>query len=380
MSSKNKENPRKFLITERSMNHLLRPVYLRKASFPCLYRVENLGEGVEIGINQSWTPSNHLVIDFISQEFYDRAYNQVRKNKTSWKNEISLKYLLQTRIFLRYAKIRDIIDDNQKQYLDKYKTLLVLERQIENYENQNEISLHGDKDESLNDLLQKRYELNEQLQCANIDLEMVKEIARFESQQGFTIKIQLSKLYKRYKTYFIQRRKEYFKKLLVQTSQVVFKIQYPLRVPIYTTVTKKGEQSQIIENVKLENVKIGRNRLFEVAIDGDTANITFNTFLGYVFLNNITTLNTDWLEERFLELHGYAAAIYRRFFVTRPGNKVDELELKTIVDHFDFMRNSGYPKIIERSFEEIKNAGLISAFEFKNTKGKFSKGWIAIKK
>jgi hypothetical protein len=92
------------------------------------------------------------------------------------------------------------------------------------------------------------------------------------------------------------------------------------------------------------------------------------------------TLNTDWFEEEFLNLNGYAAAIYRHFFVTGFGNKIDHLPIKDLVDYFGFMKNSHYPAFIERAFEDIKNAGLIRDYNVVVNGGKFSKGYIEVEK
>ena len=85
-------------------------------------------------------------------------------------------------------------------------------------------------------------------------------------------------------------------------------------------------------------------------------------------------------EEDFLELNGYASAIYRRFFVIRSGNKVDQLPIKQIVDHFGWSGNSRYPEVIKRAFEDIKTAGLIADYKLNTNGGRFSKGYIEVEK
>ena len=69
-----------------------------------------------------------------------------------------------------------------------------------------------------------------------------------------------------------------------------------------------------------------------------------------------------------------------RFFVTRSGNKFDQLPIKELVDYFSFLKNSHYPAIIERGFEDIKNAGLIRDYKVFVNGGKFSKGYIEVEK
>ena len=73
-------------------------------------------------------------------------------------------------------------------------------------------------------------------------------------------------------------------------------------------------------------------------------------------------------------------AIYRRFFVTRSGNKFGQIEVKELIDYFDLLKNSRYPGVIERAFEDIKNAGLINDYKVNANGGKFSKGVIEVVK
>ena len=75
-------NKTKFLITERSCNYILRPVQVRKENYPYSYVVENLGHQVNVTVNRPWTYSNHLVLDFIGHEMYEKAYQTVMKYRT----------------------------------------------------------------------------------------------------------------------------------------------------------------------------------------------------------------------------------------------------------------------------------------------------------
>jgi hypothetical protein len=184
----------------------------------------------------------------------------------------------------------------------------------------------------------------------------------------------------RYAKFFKKRRKEYIKKLLQKTSAVRFTFEYPIRVPVIENKVKNGEQQTIIKGVTLRKIKIENDKCFNLKIDGDKVRVIFNTFLGRAYVHNVLTLNTDWFEEEFLNLDGYASAIYRHFFVTRSGNKVDRLPIKDLVDYFGFMKNSYYPAVVEKAFGDIKNAGLIRDFEVVVNGGKFSKGYIEVKK
>jgi hypothetical protein len=161
---------------------------------------------------------------------------------------------------------------------------------------------------------------------------------------------------------------------------VKFSLEYPLRIPVLKTVNNNGKATQVVAKVDLQNVKVQNDRLFSVEFDGKTIWIIYNTFLGNLYFHNMMTLNTDWFEENYLKLDGFASAIYRRFFVTRFGNNFEQIEIKELVDYFDLLKSSRYPGVIERAFEDIKNAGLISEYKINANGGKFSKGVIEVVK
>ena len=81
------ENNSKFLITERSLNYILRPVQVRSQNYPYTYSVENLDEPVSVTVDKAWTPYNHLVLDFIGHELFTKAYKHINENRNNWKNE-----------------------------------------------------------------------------------------------------------------------------------------------------------------------------------------------------------------------------------------------------------------------------------------------------
>ena len=163
-----------------------------------------------------------------------------------------------------------------------------------------------------------------------------------------------------------------------KTSEVKFTFEYPVRVPLIKKTKKGDEEFETIKNVYLKNVKVENENIFSVEFNGDSARVIFGTVLGNLFCHNLMTLNTDWFEENYLKLDGFASAIYRRFFVTRSGNKVEQLPIKDLVEYFDWSKNSRYPEIIRSAFEDIKASGLIADFKFNNNKGKFSKGYIRV--
>ncbi len=144
------------------------------------------------------------------------------------------------------------------------------------------------------------------------------------------------------------------------------------------TYQYNGQTKTKINKTRPETVKVENCNFFNYEIDNGYLLAKFNTFLGKLYAHNLLTLNTDWFEQDYLKLNGYASAIYRRFFSTR--RKVEELELRDLVEFFGFANNCRYPAIIRQAFEDIKNAGLINDYKIIVNGGKFSKGYIEVDK
>jgi hypothetical protein len=212
------------------------------------------------------------------------------------------------------------------------------------------------------------------------DLNSVKDLIFGERIKKVGGEIKLEPILYHYKKFFRKRRREYIKNLFKKTSEVKFTLDYPLRVPVIEDIKRNDKMISQITKVDLQNVKVINDNLFNVEINGDFVKVIFNTFFGNLLVHNLLTLNTDWFEENYLNLDGFASAIYRRFFVTRFKNKVEELEIKELVEYFDFLKNSNYPKVIKTAFEDIKNAGLICDYKINANGGKFSKGVIEVVK
>ena len=375
------ENNSKFLITERSLNYILRPVQVRSQNYPYTYSVENLDEPVAVTVDRAWTPYNHLILDFIGHELHSKAYKHINENRTSWRNEGSQDLLRQTGQLLRYSERETIINEELKPMIPKYKRHEQLTELCNEWQElQIQSKLNEEKLEALKKFQQEKYELTRELNIYLDGFIKVRDLIFEEAIGSAQVSFKISTLLNRYNIFFKKRRKEYIKKLLRKTSDVRFTFEYPIRVPIIENKIKNGEQQTIIKSVELKTIKVKNDKCFNVEIENDDVRVIFNSFLGSAYVHNVLTLNTDWFEEGFLNLDGYAAAIYRRFFVTRSGNKFDQLAIRDLVDYFGFLKNSHYPAVIEKAFEDIKNVGLIQDYKVVVNGGKFSKGYIEVVK
>ena len=349
------KNLSKFLITERSLNYILRPVQGRKENYPYTYTIENMGDDVAVTVDAAWTYANHLILDFIGHELFEKEYRNVDKRNT-WQNELSQSLLY------NFNNLIDLKDFKIPTYLNPLIPMFEELQKIKSLNNQQRIT-----------------ELEDQIGIQNLNV--MEDLARrWSSVKLYNVEFKRNKFIERYKNFFKDRRTEYLTDLIKRTSEVRFSLEYPIQKPVIKEYVYKGKTVEKIIKKISEPVKIENNKIFKYKMDNKKIRIAFDTFLGRAYAHNLLTLNTDWFEENYLKLDGYASAIYRRFFVTRSGNKVDQLPIKQIVDHFGWSGNSRYPEVIKKAFEDIKKAGLIADYKFNINSGKFSKGYIEVEK
>jgi hypothetical protein len=280
---------------------------------------------------------------------------------------------------LRYADRESIINQEIKDSIPKYKRYVYLKKFCDEwYGLYHENKLEKDKSELFEKHLQEGKKLYQELQFNLDDFYEVQDLIYGDAIHSPQIEIKIDNILNRYKTFFQKRRREYLKDLIQRTSKIRFTLDCQLRIPVTKYREKNGEPDTVIVKVDLKRVKVENDNIFNVEINGNAIKVIFDTFLGNLYFHNILTLNTDWFEENFLKLDGYASAIYRRFFVTRSGNKFDQLPIIDLVQYFDFLKNSSYPKVITSAFEDIKKAGLIHGYRFVVNGGKFSKGYIEV--
>lgn len=368
------KNIDKFLITERSLNYILRPVQVRKENYPYIYSIENMGSKVKITIDRAWTYANHLMLDFIGHELYEDCYSKIKNNRTSWKNIGSKDLLMKVNDLIKYAEKDKIIPDELKPYIAKYERYTHIKDLIESQQ------IKQFTDEKTKEIYTEFREIHSELEYFLHEISEFDNLITGKALQKYYIDVNLHSLAEKYSNFFRKRRKEYIRTLIQRTAEVKFTFEYPVRVPLIKKTIKGDDEFETIKSVHLRNAKVENENIFNVEFNGDSTRIIYDTLLGNLFCHNLLTLNTDWFEKDLLKLDGYASAIYRRFFVTRSGNKVEILPIKDIVGYFDLLKNSRYPEIIRRAFEDIKSAGLIDDFKLKNNGSKFSKGYIEVEK
>ena len=124
---------KKFLISERALNYILRPVQVNNRNYPYSYVIENLDQDVTVTVDGPWIYSNHLILDFIGHEMYERVYQHVLQNKESWKNHTSLGYL-QSVDALKEHQYADLTPELEPyaHYFEEYIQILIKEKELSN--------------------------------------------------------------------------------------------------------------------------------------------------------------------------------------------------------------------------------------------------------
>jgi len=361
---------KKILISERALNYILRPVQVRNCNYPYSYVIENLGKQVTVTVDRPWTYANHLILDFISHEAYEMAYRPIVTKRNTWKNSASLNFLHNVTALKEHQKAD--LTPELKPYAHWFEKYICTKKK------EQELLRKDEQDDELNRVRNQIDQLRQEL-----DYRLLKKFDQiYEIQTNgrgvLTTEINLRNFLKRYRLFFSEnRRTEYISELIKRTADVKFTFDYPLQHPVIEEYQHNGETRTRIIDTRLQTVRVENCSLFNSEIKNGTLIVKFDTFLGKLYTHNLLTLNTDWFEENYLKLNGYASAIYRRFFSTRKI--VKEIELRDLFEFFGFANNCRYPAIINRAFENIKNVGLIDDFKIIVNGGKFSKGYIEVK-
>ena len=300
----------KFLISERSLNYILRPVQARKENYPHTYFSENLGEEISVTVDRAWTYANHMVLDFIGHELYEQKYKKVAEKRNTWRNEFSESLLHNAYKLTEYSAHQ--IPEEYKQYYGKYveyRKCSQVSAGLANLLYQNEFNNNKkarvDCEISYKNAGNRQNEIRKELGIGLINqLDPIYNRIN-KSITVFVVEFKLSKLIERYNYFFKKRRKEYLLNLIKRTSDVRFTFEYPLKVPV--TQEKISQQKTIIKIVttQLEKVTVTNDNIFNFKIHDDKIMVEFNTFLGAAYSHNLLTLNTDWFEEEYLKLNEY---------------------------------------------------------------------------
>jgi hypothetical protein len=178
----------------------------------------------------------------------------------------------------RYADRENIIKDELKPYIPKYKRYVHLEKLCNDWnELYNQNKLPDDKVELLKKHILEKEELSEELKYYLHDLNDVRDLIFGAAIRSTDIEFTIDKILDRYNKFFKKRRKEYVKGLIKRTSEVRFTFEYAIRVPAeIKQVEKNGEEQSIIKKVGPKIIKIENDKCFNVEFDGSAVRVNFN--------------------------------------------------------------------------------------------------------
>lgn len=158
-------------------------------------------------------------------------------------------------------------------------------------------------------------------------------------------------------------------KLIHETSQVEFKLKFPVRMK----EGKKLKEKQYMMNMFSRLFEFGymdkQIRSHDGAVRSREYFVTFNTMLGELFAHNLKTINYDWISSNFYNLPGSAQVFFRRFLIHNDFPKMS-INLSNIVQKINLVDTNitNLIKTIETNIlEPLKQYGFIDSFE--KTKG-----------
>lgn len=167
-------------------------------------------------------------------------------------------------------------------------------------------------------------------------------------------------------------------KLLLETSNVKFKILYPvLYLEKITAGRNKGKQ-KVKQGVQPFT---NSHTIFKVEIDDERYVVTFDTMFGKLFCHNIQMKGFNQLPDNFYHLPKPAQLVYRRFISHIYKAHPIKLHIETIASFLNLeTKDEGMLKhiIVKNILEPLKknNPPLISSYEYHSL---FSERYYSVK-
>ena len=154
-------------------------------------------------------------------------------------------------------------------------------------------------------------------------------------------------------------------KLIHETSQIEFKLTYPVRI----RENKKPKEKQYTMNMFSRLFEFGyidkHIRSHDGAIRSREYFVIFNTILGELFAHNLKTINYDWISSNFYYLPGSAQVFFRKFLIHNNFPKIP-INLQKIVRKINLVDTNvtNLLNTIETNIlEPLKQHGFIYSFE-----------------
>lgn len=154
-------------------------------------------------------------------------------------------------------------------------------------------------------------------------------------------------------------------KLIHETSQVEFKLSFPVRI----RDGKKFKEKQYMMNMFSRFFEFGyidkQIRTTDDCVRGREYFVTFNTTLGELFVHNLKTKNYDWISNDFYKLPNSAQVFYRKFLIHNnyPKVPINLTNIEKKVNLSDGNITNLLKTIESNVLEPLIQYGLIDSFE-----------------
>jgi len=201
--------------------------------------------------------------------------------------------------------------------------------------------------------------------------ETMKDINNIENKTCFFIDIEDKELFVKYKELLKYNSTQLYD-LFKSTSECKFKIKYPVRV--YDIETKKYkieiynnfdyEFENLFDIEIIDEKRSKSNKLF-----GLSYKISFNSRLSKLFINNLISVNYDWLDFESYSLKNTSQLLYRKYLLTNT-KKIKNFE----INYDDFVSVLGLnvnnitvaKKNISFGLEELKVKEKLKTWRYGN--------------
>jgi hypothetical protein len=154
-------------------------------------------------------------------------------------------------------------------------------------------------------------------------------------------------------------------KLLTETSNVQFKLVFPVRLKEGSTKARERPYLMNMFSRLFEFGYVDKNvRKSDGAVRGRHYFVTFNTILGELFVHNLKAQNYSWVRNDFYLLPSSAQIFYRKFLIHNDCSPI-QIYLENIAGkvHLVDSNVANLMSTVEQNvLEPLKNQGFIKSF------------------
>ena len=218
--------------------------------------------------------------------------------------------------------------------------------------------------QDLESIKRREHELNQREKIGNLSKSDV-------TSEGIIESIKDSKLWARFsdgdfrKFTSLKMSSNEILKLIHKTSQVEFKLAFPVRLTENGKGAKEREYKMNVFSRLFEFGYIDKDVRSDGIVRSREYFVGFNTILGELFAHNLKTVNYDWVENSFYSLPNSAQIFYRKFLIHNDFLLIN-INLVNIAGKLD-LRDRNITNLIRTvetsALEPLRQFGLILSYK-----------------